>query len=252
MASIFISHSSLDKNVARQLANDLKPYGHDIWLDEWQIKIGQCIPTEIERGINEANFVVLLLSAHAVQSNWVDREWKAAYWDEVNNNSIVLLPVSLEECVIPKLLQTKKYADFSESYAVGFHKLVSSIEWYSETSGLATAYEKTHLQLPKIIRNSQELTVLTCRELKAKVTRMIGKPIVIKKAKVDLIFGPKYQHVQFNLRDNTDNFMECFVEQNTELEDVVIQQPAGNFYGVIEERVDSKGIFIVSEWEPDN
>jgi len=60
---------------------------------------------------------------HAVQSKGVDREWKAAYWDEVNDETVVILPACIEECKIPKLLQTKKYASFHESYEKGLSEI---------------------------------------------------------------------------------------------------------------------------------
>src|SRR5882672_3864723 len=97
MARLFISHSSLNKEIAGNLARDLRLLGHTVWLDEWNIKVGQCIPTEIEKGLENAQFLILLLSKHAVRSKWVDREWKTAYWDEVRSNSITVLPVLLEE-----------------------------------------------------------------------------------------------------------------------------------------------------------
>src|SRR5262249_34019656 len=150
MAAIFISYSSLDKSIAKQLAGDLKHCGHKVWLDEWQIKVGQCIPSEIESGLTKADFVLLLLSTQAVKSNWVDREWKAAYWDEVNKGSVVILPILLEKCDVPKLIQTKKYANIANSYAVGFYELIDAIDWYSEAKGLTTAYEKSALVLPKL------------------------------------------------------------------------------------------------------
>ena len=249
MVSIFVSHSSLDKSVAKQLASDLKHYGHDVWLDEWQIKVGQCIPTAIEKGIQDTDFVVLLLSTQAVQSHWVDREWKIAYWDEVNTNSIVVLPVLLEECGIPKLLQTKKYADFRKSYGIGFHELVGAIDWYSEARGLITSYERSNIELPNIIRGSQELTVLTSAQLKAKAQRMIGRFVAIKNAEVVTIFGPLREYVGFSVGDSTDIYLYCFVKQDTVLEDLILKTPKGHFYGAIQAEPEF-GAFIVSEWEP--
>jgi hypothetical protein len=38
MAKIFISHSSKDKEFVRQLKKDLEEFGHEIWLDEREIK----------------------------------------------------------------------------------------------------------------------------------------------------------------------------------------------------------------------
>lgn len=133
MAQIFISHSSKDINVAEQLANDLRKNGHWVWLDSWRIKVGQCIIQEIEQGIESADCVIVLLSIHAVDSKWVDREWKTAYWDEVNNDSIIILPACIEKCKIPKLLQTKKYAAFYKSYDQGLSELLDALYYYEIT-----------------------------------------------------------------------------------------------------------------------
>ena len=132
MASVFISYSSKDKRVARRVAKDLKRLGHRIWLDEWQIKIGQCIPTEIQDGIENSDYIILLLSEHAVESKWVEREWKIAYWEEVNANSIMILPACIEPCEVPKLLKTKKYAALYDSYDQGLFEIATSLEYYSK------------------------------------------------------------------------------------------------------------------------
>jgi hypothetical protein len=248
MISIFISHSSLDKEVARQLASDLKHYGHNIWLDEWQIKVGHCIPTAIEQGMQKAHFVILLLSNPAVESNWVDREWKMAYWDEVNTNAVVVMPVLLEDCNIPKLLQTKKYADFRKSYAIGFHELVEAINWHTEAKGLITAYERSPLAPPKLIRGSQDLLVVSCRELKVKVQRLTGKSLAINNAWVSTFHGSEGKYTVFSLRDETDYYLHCCVEQGTHLEDTILELPKGNFYGIASNDPAS-GCFIISEWE---
>ena len=48
MARIFISYSSKDKEFANRLYNDLQKFGHEPWLDELKIKVGECIVTKIE------------------------------------------------------------------------------------------------------------------------------------------------------------------------------------------------------------
>ena len=138
MSKLFISHASEDKRLACQLSNDLRVLGYSIWLDEWNIKVGQCIPSEIETALIDTRFLILLLSKHAVQSRWVDTEWKTAYWDEIQSRSIIVLPVLLENVQIPKLLQTKKYASLVLSYAVGFRELVSAIEYYEGSAAVAS------------------------------------------------------------------------------------------------------------------
>jgi hypothetical protein len=128
MAEIFLSYSSSDKPFVRKLAEDLRSRGHSVWLDEWEIKVGECIPTRIEAGLEESEFVVLVMSQRACSSAWVEREWKSKYWQEVNSQQVMILPVLLESCDIPQLLKTKRYADFRTDYEVGLLDLLASIE----------------------------------------------------------------------------------------------------------------------------
>src|SRR5436189_1789505 len=100
MARLFISHASSDKPFVRTLAHDLNGRGHDVWLDEWEIKVGESIPLRLEQGIEDADFVLLILSENAVKSNWVDREWRSKFWDQINDNKTYVLPCLLEHCKI--------------------------------------------------------------------------------------------------------------------------------------------------------
>lgn len=122
-AKIFLSHASADKNFVRSLAVDLSNMGHEIWLDEWNILAGKSIPAKISEGLENSNFVIVVLSKNSVTSRWVETEWQAKYWDEINNSSVVVLPLLLEECVVPTLLKAKKYADFRSDYTDGLERL---------------------------------------------------------------------------------------------------------------------------------
>lgn len=128
MAKVFISYSSKNKEFALKLAADLKALSHEPWLDEWEIRVGDCIPTKIEDGIEEADYVVVVLSAHSVESGWVEREWKTKYWQEVNEGKIRVLPALIEDCESPPLLRTKRYADFRQSYGAGLVRLTAAID----------------------------------------------------------------------------------------------------------------------------
>ena len=127
MAKIFLSHSSKNKKFVYRLGEDLRALDHEPWLDEWEIKVGECIPSKIDHAIGEADYVIIVLSPDAVKSGWVDREWKSKYWDEIEQNEIFVLPVLFRDCKIPNLLRTKKYADFRNNYSAGFVKLMGAI-----------------------------------------------------------------------------------------------------------------------------
>jgi hypothetical protein len=125
--NVFISHSSKDKRFARLLATDLTQVGHLPWLDEWKIKVGESIPCKISQGISECDAMIVILSEHAVESKWVENEWQAKYWDEVQKGHVMILPVLLRACEIPPLLKNKRYADFRTEFESGFNDLLIAL-----------------------------------------------------------------------------------------------------------------------------
>lgn len=145
MAKIFISHSSKDEKIARRLFGDLEKIGFNPWLDEAEIAVGECILTKVNDGIAESDYIIVILSKNSVASNWVEKEWKSKYWTEINSGLITVLPVLVEDCTIPKLLQTKKYADFTKEYSVGFAQLVHTIQKKSyENKNQISSFDNMH------------------------------------------------------------------------------------------------------------
>jgi hypothetical protein len=136
MSSIFLSYSSKDGSVANKLARDLEKLGHSIWFDEWDIKVGECIPSKIEKGIADSDFVVIILTPNSVTSGWVEREWKTKYWQEIEKKETMVLPVLAETCEVPLLLKTKKYADIRNEYQIGIAELAISIAALSKEKNL--------------------------------------------------------------------------------------------------------------------
>ncbi|MDR1996661.1 toll/interleukin-1 receptor domain-containing protein [Azonexus sp.] len=127
-AKIFISHSSKDKKFATWLGTDLKASGHTPWLDEWDIYVGESIPEKISTGLSDADFIVVVLSGNSIKSKWVEREWHAKYWLEIEKNQTMVLPLLIEDCEVPELLKTKKYADFRSSYNDGLEDVLHAID----------------------------------------------------------------------------------------------------------------------------
>ncbi|MDP9314314.1 MAG: toll/interleukin-1 receptor domain-containing protein [Chloroflexota bacterium] len=127
MASIFISHASLDRSFALRLAGSLKELGHTIWIDAQEITVGESIVQRVEEGVERADYLVVVLSRHASQSAWLQKEWQAKFWSEVVGRQNLILPVLLEDCEIPLFLRPKRYADFRANYAVGLAQLTIAL-----------------------------------------------------------------------------------------------------------------------------
>jgi TIR domain-containing protein len=127
MPTIFLSHSSKDKDTARRIAVDLSMSDIRVWFDEWEIVIGESISQKISRGLEDSEFVVVLLSAHSVESGWVQKEWMSRIGEEAESKSVAILPVVVDDCVIPALLRDKRRADIREGYDGALRELIAAI-----------------------------------------------------------------------------------------------------------------------------
>ena len=141
MARLFLSHSSKDKTFVFQLATDLKEAGHQVWLDDAEIHVGDSIIDKIGDGIENSDAVVLVLSKHSVASEWVAREWRTKFLEEINKRKVLVLPIIKDNCRIPALLREKRCAKFSKSYALGFAELLHALSVAGERSGLLRSHK---------------------------------------------------------------------------------------------------------------
>jgi hypothetical protein len=117
VSSIFLSHSHEDKAFARHIASDLRLAGHAVWIDEAEIKLGDSLIGKIREGLDQVDFVVAIVSATSVNSEWVTRELDIASNRELSEGRVVVLPLLLERVPLPGFLQGKFYADFIDSDA---------------------------------------------------------------------------------------------------------------------------------------
>jgi hypothetical protein len=56
---IFLSHSSQDKDSVRRLAEDLRRVGIEVWLDEWEIRVGDQISRKIQEGLKNTDYLAV-------------------------------------------------------------------------------------------------------------------------------------------------------------------------------------------------
>ena len=68
MANVFVSHRGDDTTEAEQLATEIRGAHHEVWLDEWEIDIGDSIVERINEGLEGAAYQVLCYSASGVLS----------------------------------------------------------------------------------------------------------------------------------------------------------------------------------------
>ncbi len=130
---VFISHSSQDKPFARKLIADLTKANLDIWFDERELKPGDSIVQGIADGLRDTDYLVVVLSEASVHSHWVRQELNTALMQELSGKGTTVVPVRIDNCEIPTLLQERLYADFRTDYNAGLHSLLRVFSQESET-----------------------------------------------------------------------------------------------------------------------
>ena len=84
---VFLSHSSADKTVVRELAEQLRAAGLRVWFDAWNIRPGDHIPTAIEEGLEHSAVLLFCMSAQAFGSDWALLEsHTAVFRDPLNRD----------------------------------------------------------------------------------------------------------------------------------------------------------------------
>ncbi|HET7427664.1 MAG TPA: toll/interleukin-1 receptor domain-containing protein [Gemmatimonadales bacterium] len=79
----FISHSSRNRERARRVESALEAAKLEVWLDDSEIRLGALLSSELQSSIKRSRVLVLLWSAPASRSRWVNSEWLMALHQDV-------------------------------------------------------------------------------------------------------------------------------------------------------------------------
>jgi hypothetical protein len=125
--SVFLSHNWADKTFARKLAWDLKTKGCRVWIDEGEMKPGDSLLYKITDGIENIDYIAVVLSPDAVGSRWVEVELEMAMTRQIEERSVRIVPLLYRDCDVPLFLRGKVYLDFrrDEKYSRSFDELYS-------------------------------------------------------------------------------------------------------------------------------
>ena len=97
----FICHASEDKeSLVRHLAETLEAKGASVWYDEFTLSVGDSLRREIDRGLANSQFGVVVLSEAFFKKEWPQRELDGLVTLEIQGRSRILPiwhKVSLDE-----------------------------------------------------------------------------------------------------------------------------------------------------------
>lgn len=78
MSKLFISHSSQDDPFVHELQQALGNFDQNVWIDSRELRGGDPLWTEIQKGIDDASAYAVVISTDALQSKWVGKELRYA------------------------------------------------------------------------------------------------------------------------------------------------------------------------------
>lgn len=111
---IFLSYSSKDKAVVRDIAERLKADGVKVWFDEWEIKPGDSIPAKIEEGLEQSRVLVFCMSNNTFGSDWARLESNTFRFRDPLNKERRFIPLRLDDAPIKGSLVQFLYVDWRD------------------------------------------------------------------------------------------------------------------------------------------
>lgn len=122
---IFISYAHSDSEAARRIADELRKVELQVWLDASSLQPGQNWVAEINLALEDAGYLLVLLSPVSLASQWVQSEWTSMLTRLLGGkNGGIVIPLRLEDVRVPALLQPLQYVDLFPDFDAGVRKIV--------------------------------------------------------------------------------------------------------------------------------
>ena len=94
--SVFLSHSSKDKGIVKNVYDILKSKPTNVWIDEVELVTGDMLLKKIDTAIEYTQILVLFLSKNSIKSSWVEYEWRTFVDMKIRENkTISIIPILL-------------------------------------------------------------------------------------------------------------------------------------------------------------
>ena len=162
--NIFISHTSKDHDfvweLAKKMKKDLKNIAK-IFVDDWEIKVGDSIVRKIDEAAQNADFFIIVLSKYSIKQEWVQKEIDIAFTRLIQKKSKILpiwLEISAEE--VPPILLPLKAAVFKTRVIIDeeeYQRLIKPILEHEKAKSLLKFQES-------VLDNIKHLDIILSKE----------------------------------------------------------------------------------------
>src|SRR5258706_2707338 len=173
--AIFISYSRSDVAFVDWLAGQLVTRRHHIWMDRWELSIGDSLISKIQSALTDSDAMLIVLSKNSVASEWCKKELNSGLMRELEEKRVLVLPCIIDDCTIPLFLREKLYADFRKDRDEAFEQVDDALFairlWHLTKRGtrVIIAHDDVqpveitnpHLFKPKAVSGSPEFQAAT-------------------------------------------------------------------------------------------
>jgi hypothetical protein len=90
---VFIRYSHPDAKFANKLTAHLVKHNTHVWIDSWELNVGDSILTHVQEAIQESSALLIILSKASVNSAWCRKELNAGVMRELDEKRVLVLPV---------------------------------------------------------------------------------------------------------------------------------------------------------------
>ncbi len=113
MTHVFLAHAEEDHDISEQVRHSLMRESFTVWTNKRDIQTGEAFQAAINRGVEEADNVVCLLSPHSLQSAYCLQEIDYAL--SLNKRLIPLLLQAVDPDQMPPELRSLQYIDLTDN-----------------------------------------------------------------------------------------------------------------------------------------
>jgi hypothetical protein len=124
---IFISYSHADSAFVDVLAKNLVFHRHHVWLDRWELNVGDSLIGKIQGALTESSAILVILSKTSVKSEWCKKELSVALTRELAEKQALVLPCVIDDCKVPLFLRDKQHADFRKDPDKAFNEVSNAL-----------------------------------------------------------------------------------------------------------------------------
>jgi hypothetical protein len=153
---LFLSHSSRDDQIVSRIAQNLNTCGVDVWLDAWELRVGDDLHQRIADAISKSKYVAVVVSGRFDNSKWTKGEVSQALSREKAEGRTLVLPLLIEDVPLPPVVGNKKFLNFTDDHyfesLVRLASLIHDLDTEAVEMGLREIQPKTMHGCIKVLR----------------------------------------------------------------------------------------------------